>query len=405
MDTEISAGLWSIGPCLPGACDACTRDRWRAIERDARFPALLAALVAAGFRVPPNRTDMLLRTVANYPRSANGGYDNYRAWNAVAQRLAAAAWNTAVAPFRERFPRANVSNYGFARCVPGAGTFDKNGHPNCAAVGGGGAVVGTLQARSHYFQMSAAGFAHLRPNGTRHDYAANCFNAARLEVNKARTSVAAAPHVPLAPWIAAKSWPGNPPGSNQCANQTLYGETVLHMLATGRVAFVLLWNPPPYGSAKNNDALAAALAEGAAALADLDAGAGAGHRNPIADTAAAGGLISWASQHLTSTVVLANHSLLSRFTPRLLPGESPADLLLGGGGGGGAADGLRYRLHCFNASNVAPVDLPLDRCTVAMVFPHGRQVRADAGAHWQAAGVWVLQPPGSAHPGEEPIAS
>ena len=83
-DTEKGMSMWTFkanGHSDPGA--ECGPMRWRAIEADARWPALYAELMTAGFEGPPAPVaDVLVDTVGNWL----GGTNNYLVWNAVMDR-------------------------------------------------------------------------------------------------------------------------------------------------------------------------------------------------------------------------------------------------------------------------------------------------------------------------------
>jgi hypothetical protein len=230
LDTEIGESLWEIGSLYTNnkEKDDCITARWRAIEVDTRFPALLKRLVAAGFNLT-NSTSPLVSTVANWRHS-----DNYQIWDSVVQQMVAEAWNATLAPFKTLYPKMQSWNYDFVHRRAGQETYDTNTHPEGKY--GGGAHVGTHQSEEHYFQMEPAAWNRTRINGSMHTYTATCFNAARMEVNKVRASRLGAPNVPIAPWIASRAWASNTSAAahrNQCYNNDFYSEVLFHYLAIG----------------------------------------------------------------------------------------------------------------------------------------------------------------------------
>jgi hypothetical protein len=402
LDTEIGESLWEIGSLYTNIKekDDCITARWRAIELDTRFPALLKRLVAAGFNLT-NSTSPLVSTVANWRYS-----DNYQIWDSVVQQMVAEAWNATLAPFNTLYPKLQSWNYNFVHRRAGQETYGANTHPQGKY--GGGSHVGTHQSEEHYFQMEPAAWNRTRINGSKHTYTATCFNAARMEVNKARASRLGAPRVPLAPWIASRAWASNTSAAthrNQCCNNDFYSEVIFHYLAIG-VGVFNLWNPSEFGTADRNSLFAATLAEGTQALRDAlavppayasDDDHNNANNNLVNNNLVEIELVDWDAQHVTTTVATAatsSRQCLSRFSPRLLAGETPETLLHAIAGGiSSSSNELIFRLHCFATNSTAPVDLPLADCTVDLTFPDGEIIRNPNGV--SAAGLWITssQPP------------
>ena len=129
-----------------------------AIQRDHRWPALLAELTARGFRVNTSEPEYLAKAMGLYitaPCVGDGNaYSmsdslNQAIFNAVMSERWGAAWSsTYLEAGRKHWPALRSSNYDFRRkdprfCIPERA----DGVPDCAVAGGG--VVG-MQAPNAY---------------------------------------------------------------------------------------------------------------------------------------------------------------------------------------------------------------------------------------------------------------
>jgi hypothetical protein len=153
-----------------GSADNITktlRRGWLQIQRDVRFPPLLAELKSLGLAVNDSDPEYLASAMlpfsegalqqAQLPR-AQGGNINRAIWNAWFMERRSKAWAAAfLAPARKYFPAAAASNYQFSRSKVQAGEhcttkgFGPYATLNCLA--GPGASGYPLQAPSAYLPL------------------------------------------------------------------------------------------------------------------------------------------------------------------------------------------------------------------------------------------------------------
>lgn len=148
-DNSTSAGLAAVIACVE-----CTRDKWRAIQADRRWPAVLADLQDLGFVLNGSLADTMIRyqCVAS-PDPAlrpagladcsqldglGAGQRNMVAWHALIEQRQTQAWVEAILPAaRKSYPEVRLSLYGHFRWDPSFCTVpnvnENSGRLTCAA--------------------------------------------------------------------------------------------------------------------------------------------------------------------------------------------------------------------------------------------------------------------------------
>ncbi len=300
IDVEWDLSNWSIGTC--SGADPRVRaeqeSRWRAVEEDPRFPAILAPWrEVAGTDVGGALAAELCPWVP--------GTERYLSWNALMHDRTAAHYETAFfEPARAVFPSVRVSNYAYAHHDRRFRVPDLNGHAVMRY--GDGALVGTHQSPPCYGELGQVAD---RPNAeisSTETYGRTAFNSFRFAINTYRASALARPDVPMAPWVGPRDYADG--GRVPLARTDLWDELVLHLGVSGPDALIY-WNNAGFVSREGDEAFERALEE-------LDRTVGCPSRRPLQTT-----LADWLGPWVVSGVEVAGRRVW-RFTA-----EDPATTL------------------------------------------------------------------------------
>jgi hypothetical protein len=214
----------------------CIRARWNAIQADARFPTLLPALQAAGFRLPNlGDTTALSDLLSPFSASAEAHRSLVRdaarvTWNAAMVSRMSQYWFRAFGEVAlKSYPKLRISNFGLTSWSPEYCTPGMNGGVVACRAGTGSDALNS-QAPAFYFGASVEWQCHGNSSDATRD-AASCrnnpgidvalnefdgvpfgdfprsgFNMMLLHLHSARGMVLAKPAVVLRPWLAMKSF-------------------------------------------------------------------------------------------------------------------------------------------------------------------------------------------------------
>lgn len=225
LDFEDNYSNWVIGA-------GENLDRWQAIQRDRRFPALSEKL---GF------SD--LTTVAHFNRGTN-----YQKWNAVMGGVVDKALNDAVFRVARRYyPNIRASNYDSIIITPENAVWEYNGHPEIRA----GIPFGTHQGPVFYSWIG-----NLRDKALVADkpFGLQPFSGVLQTVNRVR-AIRRSSNSPMHAWIHAYFHRGDKPDDPGAAVAVVgktpyYKELVVHLALHGISDFIF-FNPKPHRQGQN----------------------------------------------------------------------------------------------------------------------------------------------------------
>ena len=252
QDSELgplfSSAYVAFGMVEPSAAaEACARERWTAIQSDARFPPMLEQLVEQGLRVNQSATEFLADAMS--PDLADIEHQRV-VWDSVMMEQAASVWEAAfITPARKYFPKLLGSNYDYKRwdsrfCVP-----RDSGWMFCDTDGPIGAAWNLTANTPMYngFSPTAVAAALLLHYGVQ-NYSLTPFNIMRFAAMQARSLVFGGlqtrPPTLVKPWITYGSYHH---GAIERWNTTTFGdyyvEQLFHLGCT-QVAGFHYFNPP-----------------------------------------------------------------------------------------------------------------------------------------------------------------
>ena len=247
-DTEEWMGLLAFESGT-GSNDPCTVARLNAVQRDPRFPEILAGLIAmddAFADVDVAVDDSLHGAMCRQGHRASRCFSSAMAWDAFMLTRAAAAMNTALYhPFRAAFPEIMFSNYMFRRWRLASTTELTPPARNGALfyMHGDGAMNGNLQSHPAYGSMNYLirnALVATVPGLDTFDHTSP-FNAMLYDVNTLRSQKLVPGSADISPWITCKHQEGSPP-STLLYGSAFYDEQVLHLALTGVHSFNA-WQP------------------------------------------------------------------------------------------------------------------------------------------------------------------
>jgi hypothetical protein len=227
-------------------------------------------------------------------------------WNAVTNEMLNRAFDQSVGtPLARHFPGAWMSNFGGVVMPPENVVPDLNGVPQYTA----GEPCGNCQSPVVYGVIGQIAGRVPGPDWK------SPFTVLAWTTNHVRSAARSSP-LPVLPWVAFRSWPGDHPESPTVpwVNTDYWRESVYHALLSGGTADVLFWNPmaparagqkPPPGSSTYADA---ELMD--AVLADLEQQAGGSPLAKPLTTAAA----DYKAQVLVSAARTAAGRTVARVT-------------------------------------------------------------------------------------------
>lgn len=287
VDDE-QGGMMHSWHIATSSSDACGVAKYSAIEKDRRWPAMLAQLQEVGFDFPTpplpaiSLADFMMRPV-------NGTHDlnqrRFTAWMAVVSRMYYAdVFHGQAAPIMEEFPEARFSEYDAVLSSPSNCVPNSNGIMFCSALPLSGALEPgvTTRAGTSEFALAAnrslpavrplfnsqnsamymdiaAGFgaALVRDFGVS-SYPLNPFNAARAMVNRLMAGIVIANNNSACEPMAYLAWKhyGTPSINNMSSDA--YQEMIFHS-GLGGVSKFLMWNT--HAVAGDNEVVSASLAE------------------------------------------------------------------------------------------------------------------------------------------------
>jgi hypothetical protein len=429
--------------------DACGIAKYSAIERDRRWPAMLAQLQAAGFGFPTpplapvGLADFMMRAV-------NGTHDlnqrRFTAWMATVSRMYyRSILQGQAAPIMAAFPGARFAEYDAVLSSPSHCVPNSNGILFCSALPLSGALEPGIRAtraeesaavrplfnsqNSAMYMDIAAGFGAtlVRDFGVR-SYPLTPFNAARAMVNRLMAGVLVANDNSACEPMAYLAWKHYGTTSTDNMASDAYQEMIFHA-GLGGVAKFLMWNT--HAVAGDNDVLSASLAEmslvvGAegwtwrhpAAAAAAAAAASSTLRPAVASevvhdwndgfilTGASTGTGSGSSSSSSSSGDSGHgHRCVYRFSPDLTSTPIPH-----GGGGGGGQERLsmlrrRYLSMTNESDGSVTITIRVNATTVklrnaAVWSPPPATAAATAVVPASVDGLWIVQHeqgPGQAH--------
>ena len=247
-DTEEWMGLLAFESGA-GHNDPCAVARLNAVQRDPRFPAVLADLIAAddAFADVVTTVDGSLHgTMCRQGNRASRCFSSAMAWDAVMLTRVAAAMDAALYhPFRAAFPAVKFSNYMFRRWRPASTPELTPPARNGAlfSMYGTGAINGNLQSHPAYGSMNYLirnALVATVPGLDAFDETSP-FNAMLYDVNTLRSQKLVPGSAEISPWITCKHQEGSPP-STLLYGSVFYDEQVFHLALTGIHSFNA-WQP------------------------------------------------------------------------------------------------------------------------------------------------------------------
>eukprot|EP01052_Picozoa_sp_SAG31_P001734 SAG31_NODE_58_length_29669_cov_20.244978_25_plen_598_part_00 len=440
---SIETGLMNSEPCpaspanATAACFACEDARWRAIQSDPRFAALLPELRSFGLEVNESEPEFLVRAMRQYrcvagepcAAGAQGAADtNKLAWTSfVLARVSTAFAESIERPMQAVYPHARLADYFLRQWDPDhCFAPDAGGFMACRGGPLGGGVAGgvglTVSSPVYYVDASMCAFdcGDPHPFNPGGGYVPACgpsacktaggiskalrqfqnissfplshFNLAKYIINHARQTILGGLRsgAEFIPWV---SWRHYCVG---CTQSDYYQEQLLHMAVMGAPRFYLfsVWDECIYGSRTTHDDYEVM----AAVLNSLDRliGCGARERKWIVDSRP-----RWKDDFVLSAADVGTERRVWRFTPSL-PGSSArlGDALVDGVVSRRAID---YVVPSGGSSNkrgealvLHPVSVAINESTMAtdcsLSFVGGRvgEAAQPEGNRTQF-GMWVLQ--------------